>query len=339
MGDSEQWTLFSERLFRTRGKPAQMALIAIILVSTAFIVSMIGLVANDRLVLIEFNVDLILSSVASVFFFAVFGWGAVFVKNAYIQTISKLKLKDEELREKYLQWETVFSNKHAAFGVLLTYGLLAIAIAYWPLVSTLFPLTLGTAPYIIIIAIIMGLVGVFGVDAIGAIPSLLFIPRELSNDVQLNILLPDRCGGAKSVGDFYFVFTLLVASIGSLTVVIASSFENQFYGYGLAGSFLFLAIAVFLLPQLSFREVLKEEKIKRLEDIAERIDKLSQQEEPDESDEILMSFIQVQSLIMLYGEIEKLHEFPFETSTLQKVISTSFIPIILEIVLIIIQFS
>ena len=339
MGDSRDWQLYSERVFPAHGKPARMALIAIALVAFAFFMSIIGLLIAGRLEIATINFDLILSSVAATLFFGVFGWGALFLKNAYYKTIEQLKFKNEKDREKYLDRDTVYSDAHAAIGVILTYGLMGIAMISWPLFSALFPLTIEILPFFVAIIISMGLVGILAVDAVGAIPSLLVLPRELKDDIQLNILLPDRCGGAKSIGDFYFVFTLLVAAIGSLTVVIASSFEIEFFGYLLGFAFLILAVGVFIFPQMSFRSVLKEEKLKRLEDIADRIEKLSQQDEQSETEEVMIAFIQVQSLIMLYGEIEKLREFPFEMGTFQKVISTALIPFAIEILVAIIELA
>ncbi len=338
MGDSRDWPLYSERVFPAKGKPAKMGLIAITLVAFAFLMSILGLFIGGRLDSTTIDFDLLLSSTAATLFFGVFGWGALFLKHAYYDTINHLKFKDEDSRARYLERETVFSDKHVVVGVFLTYSLLGVAMLSWPLFSSFFPLTLELLPFFLAVIISMGLVGILAVDAVGAIPSLLILPRDLKDDIQINILLPDRCGGAKSIGDFYFVFTLLVAAIGSLTVVIASSFEIELYGYVLAVSFLILAIAVFLFPQMSFRSVLKKEKLKRLEEIADRIELLSKQNEQSETEEVMIAFIQVQSLIMLYGEIEKLREFPFEIGTFQKVISTALVPILIEILIALLQF-
>ncbi|MGY5876650.1 MAG: hypothetical protein RTU30_12960 [Candidatus Thorarchaeota archaeon] len=330
------WPLLSERVFRVRGKPGRLALAAMTLVTFALLLSFVSLWSIGRITQEMVDVDLLLSSVSAILFFGVFGWGALFLKQAYYKTINQLSFKDPEEKKKFLERDAVYSDTHAAIGIILTYGALIVAMSVWPLFSGFFPLTLELIPYFTVVCICMGLVGLLGVDAVGSIPNLLVLPHELRHDLQINILRPDRCGGAKAIGDFYFVFTVLVAVVGSLTIVIARSLEETMVGYILAFSFMLLALAVFLIPQMSVRTLLKDEKLTRLEEISERVETLSDPKLEHTEEKILVSFIQLQSLIMLYGEIEKLREFPFETGTFQKVVSTAFIPILIEILFIIV---
>lgn len=90
---------------------------------------------------------------------------------------------------------------------------------------------------------------------------------------------------------------------------------------------------------MSIRSILRDEKLKHLEDISEQVETLRNPFSDLDSNEMLISFIQLQSLIMLYGEIEKLREFPFETGTLQKVISAALLPVVLQIVFTLLSIS
>ncbi|MGY5853226.1 MAG: hypothetical protein RTU92_06635 [Candidatus Thorarchaeota archaeon] len=339
MVEANDWPLLSERVFRIRGKPGRLALAAMFLVAFALLLSFVSLWSIGRIPQEMIDVDLLLSSVAAILFFGVFGWGALFLKQAYYKTIDQLSFKDTEEKKKFLERDAVYSDAHAAIGVILTYGALIVAMSVWPLFSSFFPLTMELMPFFVLVCVCMGLVGLLGVDAVGSIPNLLMLPHDLRHDLQINILRPDRCGGAKAIGDFYFVFTVLVAVVGSLTIVIARSLEQAVVGYLLAFSFMLLALAVFLIPQMSVRTILKDEKLTRLEEISERVEELSDPKREHSEDEMLVSFIQLQSLIMLYGEVEKLREFPFETGMFQKVVSTALIPILLEILFILFPFT
>jgi hypothetical protein len=333
--------MLSERVLRVKGKPGRLALVAAMLVYFAEAISIVGLWSAGRFDPLVIDINWVMSVIAAGLFFGVFGWGAVFLKNAYYKTIQQLSFKDEAAKSEFLTKDAVYSNTFAAIGAILTAVALGMALSVWPLFMGYFnpSLTLNLVPFFALTLLVLALVATLGVDAVAAISRLITVPRRLREHLRISLLRPDRCGGAKAIGDYYFVFTLLVAAIGSLTIVISGSFEDIRIGYVLAAAFLLVGVGIFLIPQMSIRSILKEEKLKRLEEISHRVDDLSDPSQDLDSDEMILSFIQVQSLIMLYGEIEKLREFPFEIGTFQKVISTALVPVILQIFFVIIRIA
>ena len=335
LGERDNWLLVSERVLRIKGKPGKMALLTMSMVFLAEFVSVLGLWSAGRLdVNLLLDVNFILSNIAAALFFGLFGWGALFLKKAYYTTIDQLTFKDDDVRESFLTRDAVYSTTYAGLGVIIVIIALGAALSVWPLITMFFipALTLNLIPFLIVVLFLMILVSLLGVDLMGAIPRLLTVPSRLKDHLQITLLRPDRCGGAKAIGDFYFIFTILAATTGSITIVISSSFQQVIVGYVLSAAFLLLALCVFLIPQMSIRAILRGEKLKRLEEISERVEILSKDYDSLESDEMMVSFLQVQSLIMLYHEVEKLREFPFETGTLQKVVTTALLPLIFQII-------
>ncbi|UCE10438.1 MAG: hypothetical protein JSW61_00505 [Candidatus Thorarchaeota archaeon] len=341
MGVADEWSMLSERVLHVKGRPGRLALVAVVLVYIAEAVSIIGLWINGRFNPAGIDINWILSMVAAGLFFGVFGWGAVFLKGAYYKTIEQLSFKDEKAKSEFLTKEAVYSDTFAAIGAVLTATALGVALSVWPLFTGYFipTFTFNLAPYFAIALLILALVASLGIDAVAAISRLVTIPRRLRDHLQISLLRPDRCGGAKAIGDYYFLFTLLVAAIGSLTIVISGTFEDIRVGYFLAATFLLVGVGIFLVPQMSVRSILRAEKLSRLEEISHRVDDLSDPSQDLDSDEMILAFLQVQSLIMLYGEIEKLREFPFETGTFQKVLSTALVPIVLQIIFTILRIT
>ncbi|MFX0108058.1 MAG: hypothetical protein ACFE7R_07230, partial [Candidatus Hodarchaeota archaeon] len=210
MGSVDDWEMFSERVFRPSGRPGRLALTLMIVTLLAILLSVLTLSFFDRLELSLLNLDFLLSASAAILFFGVFGWGALFMKQAYYKTINNLTFKDEEGKAIFLDREMVFSNAHAAIGVIVTYSTFGLALSAWPLFTRFIPLTPEILPSFAILLALIALMGIVGVDACAAIPSLLTVPGKLKEHLQVGLLKPDRCGGAKAIGDFYSVFTVLV---------------------------------------------------------------------------------------------------------------------------------
>ncbi len=340
MEKEKDWQLLTERIFHIRGrKPGRLAIIAILVSVVGLWTSILALYLTGRFLIGDFTLNMILSTVAISIMWGVFGWSTVFLKNAYFDTITNLSFKNEEDKLQFYRKESVYETWHGVVGVVIATILIGAILNVLPIFQLFFPLTTELIPVFIFQLITWAIVGLLAAEAVAVIPTLIRVPKRLKDYIVINPLKPDRCGGAKAIGDFFFVFTVMTAEIGSLAIVVSGYLMIDIVGYLVAGFLMILALVVFLVPQLSIRDILRTEKSKRLEEMSKKSEILRSPSAEMDKDALMVSFIQVQSLIMLYGEVEKLREFPFETSTMRKVVTTSFLPFLLKIALDIFQIA
>ena len=337
MEKEKDWLMMSERLFHARDSPRALGIAAVITSGLGLCTSIIVLYINGRFQLSDVTINMVLSTIAIPICWGVFGWSGSFLKKAYFDTITNLTFKNEEEKPQFYRKDAIYTNFHFGIGIVIATIIIGSLLSVYPIFLSFFPLTVELIPFVVFLLITWAMVGIIAADAVSFIPSLIKVPKKLKDYIVINPLKPDRCGGVKAIGDFFFIFTVMIAVIGSLAIVVAGYLLIEIVGYFVAGFLMMLALVVFLVPQLAIRDILKSEKSKRLEDMSNRIEILSNPTREIDRDVLMMSFIQVQSLILLYGEVEKLREFPFETSTLRKVITTSMLPFLLKLALDIFQ--
>jgi hypothetical protein len=255
-------------------------------------------------------------------------------EEVYLRTVLSLDLKDAEFRDTLLSDDAFYTRRSMAFGTTVLVAGIALVVPQTTSFQVIFPLTAQSLTVFSVTTGLLFILGLPALDAFAVIPAILRLPSELKkrNLIEIKLLEPDRCGGVKSLGDLYLFSSVLIAVAGSIVVGASGAFENEIAGYVFAAFIGIVALLVFIVPQGSVSRLMKDEKRKELAHLSGRIQKLRNlAENVDQFDEMMVTFLQVQAFIMIYNEYEKLREYPYETSTLQKVITAGLLPIVLKI--------
>jgi len=248
------------------------------------------------------------------------------IKTKYIKIIKSINLPKEE-QQKLIH---SFPNKTLRISLIVgsTLYCMVLQIIFYAFVLKT-PLSFVSPLNFIAWWIFLPFCGIAAGEFLAEVIEIGGLPWRIRNKVKINVFHYDLYGGLKVISE---LFTHLIIAVALLIVFFSlTSFTSKLAGVNEELTLFWLLgdvgwgtlgiMSLFVVPQIFLSKAMKESKYKELDKHYQNLVPLGSS---DGSQEVLARIYNV----ILYKEIQKMHEYPFGMRELEKAVVVAIIPAI-----------